>query len=166
MPNEGALKTRWTKWARRQDLFVKPMGPHQIAGLPDLLVIDKGESEVIGGFGRVKQNWVEAKPLHAGPSAFKAKRDASPNQVKWLKWFAALGTPTWWLILSSDGWMLIDGREDTLTREAWQKGMRKYGAKITQLIDADSQRKELVGKRQKLYERIEQAVLRMFPSKA
>lgn len=166
MPNEGDLKQRWTRWARKQDLKVKPLGPHQIAGMPDLLVHDPGESEVIAGFCRTRQHWIEAKPTNPGPYAFKAKRDATPAQVRWLKEFAACGIPTWWLILNSEGWALIPGTETVLKRDDWAKKMRPYGAKIHELVDSDSLRKSLVDERKKAIARIEQEVIKLYAKKA
>ena len=101
MPNEGDLKQRWIRWARKQGLHVKPLGPHQIPGMPDMKVTDRGTTESIHKYHRARTWWVEAKAVKDKPLVFSAKRDATANQVRWLRQEAAMGVGALWLILLS-----------------------------------------------------------------
>lgn len=137
MPNEGDLKARWLRWARKQGVFGKSLGPHQIPGMPDMFLVDKGTSESIRRYTRSRVHWVEAKVAQDKPLVFSAKRDATSNQIRWLRQQAAMGVSAKWLILSKDGWCFLDADVAELTRQKWTGKRRAYGLKLVPVIEED-----------------------------
>lgn len=129
--NEGALKTKWRRHARKQGFETRALSPQGNPGLPDIIMLDKATSEIIRTYSRTKVHLIEAKIFHDRPDCFKASRDASPKQVEWIFTWAALGVPTWWLILDQSKWMIIPGAQLELTRATFKKSAKKYGAPLS-----------------------------------
>ena len=138
--NEGSLKTKWNRHTRKQGFEIKSLSPHQIPGLPDLIVVDKAASEFIRDYHRTKVHLIEAKLFKDRPDCFRAERDATAKQVEWIVTWAMLGVPTWWLILSPGKWMLVEGTQLVVKRTKFKKSARKYGDRVSQLCEPEHNR--------------------------
>jgi hypothetical protein len=164
--NEGTLKAKWTRHARKAGFRVKALSPHQIPGLPDLIVVDKACSVVVRGLFRCRQHWVEAKVAKAGPFVFKAERDATGKQADWQLSFRIMGVPTWWLILAPDKWALIPGDQLEMTKQQFAAKARPYGRRISELCEPEIERHVLAKKTDALLEKAGAVVARLFKKKA
>lgn len=164
--NEGTLKAKWTRHARKAGFEVKPMSPHQIPGLPDLIVVDKACSVVVRAMWRCRQHWVEAKVAKSGPHAFRAERDATAKQVDWVLRFRIMGVPTWWLILAPGKWALFPGDQLEVTREQFAAKAKAYGRRIEELSEPETDRHVLAAKTDKLLLKASGQVAKLFKKKA
>lgn len=144
--NEDTLKSKWCRYAKREGFATKRLGPHQIPGLPDLIAMDRGLELETKSKRRGRCHWVEAKvakPVkRSGSNVFSADRDATTKQIEWLALFAALGIPSWWLVLSEDCWALVPGTQMTLTKAKWDQLKRPYKGDVYELMDSTTQNAE------------------------
>ena len=165
MANEGTLKQKWLRNARKQGLYGKSLSPHQIPGMPDIIVMDKGITQVTQETRRARCWWLEAKVCDPGPFAFKASRDATPQQTRWELTFNALGQGTGWLILGDDRWMYAPADELVVTRETFQKKARPYSDPATYRPfrdEIETRRAPFVRATEDAIESIEQRVLKLY----
>jgi hypothetical protein len=142
------------------------MSPHQIPGLPDLIVVDKACSVVVREMFRCRQHWVEAKVAQPGPHVFKAERDATAKQVNWVLSWRIMGVPTWWLILAKDKWALIPGNQLQMTRQQFAAKARPYGRRIVELCEPEVERHVLAKKTDQLLTTAVAKVAKLFKKKA
>lgn len=163
--NEGTLKAKWTRHIRKQSFEVKPLSPHQIPGLPDLVVVDKSESEFIRDYHRTSVHWIEAKVFQDRPDCFKAQRDATAKQVEFITTWRIMGVPTWWLILDQSRWMLIPGDQLLLSRTAFKKSARKYGDKVAKLCAPEKNRHVMAAATDAMMDTQRMKIARLFDGK-
>jgi hypothetical protein len=167
--NEGDLKAKWRRQALKHGFAVRAMSPHQIPGMPDLLVTDIGADDVIRTMRRTRQHWIEAKVAKLGPRqelVFSAARDATPNQIRWLLLCVEMGAPGWWLVLDPAHWAIVPARTLELKRPHWHRIKRKYGARIPELEEPERNRAKLVKAAEPRLARVELEVVRLGEKRA
>lgn len=163
MSNEGSLKTKWRRHAEERGFWTKSLSPHQIPGLPDLLVIDKSASDTIRGMRRTRQHQVEAKIARIGPRTkfvFDASRDATPLQQVWMRQMAAMGASAWWLVLDKGFWLLVPATTLLVPRFTWNKSKCAYGTRIIELEEPETNRKKAVAAMDRILATIKTKVVR------
>lgn len=166
MATEGTLKTKWIRNIRKQGFIAKSMSPHQIPGLPDILVLDRGVTPVVQETHRGRCWWLEAKKCNPGPFAFKAERDATPAQTKWVLTWDTLGQPSGWLVLDDQRWMFAPSTQLVVTREEFTKKAIVYSSEYRMLRDEiEPRRAPLIRDTDKRVDSIEKQILRMYGKK-
>jgi len=145
--SEAKLKVKWRQAAKEQGFWVRALSPHQIPGLPDIVVADVGASEATRAMRRTRHHWIEAKLARLAAKnklVFSAPRDATAQQIRWALYCHELGIPAWWLLLDSSGWMLVPSGRLQVGFEDWAKGIRRYGTALTDLHEPEVGRAKLV----------------------
>lgn len=136
--SEANLKLRWRRHAAKHGVWSRSMSPHQIPGCPDIIAMDCCASDVIREMARGRGHWIEAKALHAGPSAFRASRDATAPQVAWIRTVGELGGSAWWLVLGPSTWLLVPWSTNEVARDEFVRRAKRYGAPPTVLFEPES----------------------------